>query len=125
MGRRPGLATGAAAHGVAELAQPVPDPGLDRAERHLEQVGDLEIGMPVVEGEHDGFTLHGAQVSQAPANLLALQGGLDQFTDRLRVRHRGESPLPVGGGGNRPDPVDGPALPPAPTIVDPENWTKV
>jgi cation diffusion facilitator family transporter len=109
----PGPETGssgrAVLHAVAELDQPLPYPAFGRAEGDTQQAGDLEIGMPVVEGEHDGFPLQAAQVTQAPAQLLALQGVCDDIADLVQVRHRSGPPLPVGGSGGPPDPVDGAA----------------
>jgi hypothetical protein len=51
-------------HAVAELDQRVPDPGLGRAGRDAQDAGDLGIGVPAVEGEHDGLALQVTQPVQ-------------------------------------------------------------
>jgi hypothetical protein len=100
-------------HVVPQPDQPVTKPRLDRPRRHPEQLGDLPVGVAAVVGEHHRLALQVGEGVKAPADALALQGGLDLLGHLVigasLVAPAGQVVAP-GRALGRADPVDRPAV---------------
>src|SRR4249920_3016875 len=61
--------------------EPVADPGLDRAQGDLEQVGYLPVAVSAVVGQGDGLPLHLGEPVQAAPYPLPVQARLHRLSD--------------------------------------------
>ncbi|GLX49557.1 hypothetical protein Shyhy01_25070 [Streptomyces hygroscopicus subsp. hygroscopicus] len=109
--RRPATRSCGHPQAVTEPDESVAQPGLDRAERQRERLGDLPVGQAAVVRQSDRPTLQLGQGTQAAPHLLLLQSALDLLGHLVVGRPVFEqSGLGVAGrrGLHRPDPVNRP-----------------
>jgi len=96
---------------MAVADQPVADPGLDRTQRDVQQLGHLTVAVPAVIGQRDRLTLHLGEALQAAPDPFAVQAGFHGLGDLIVWRADvGGLLFAVGRGRRGTDTVNGAAM---------------